>query len=70
MSENNLVSEKEKKIALGLACAADVTAAVIQRLAGADLGNSINGNVLTREAVQMSAMKTLADKLEKRTNAM
>ena len=68
MSEE-IISQNERQIALALAVASDVTSAVVKRLSGGDLSNSINGNTLSRESVQLAAMKTLSDKLDKRTTS-
>lgn len=67
MSKEN-VSVETASTALVLANAAELTAAIIQRVAGNDLSTAINGQSLTRESIQDLAMAKLRDKIVKRVN--
>ncbi len=53
------ISQTVAVSAITIANAAELTAAVIHRIAGKDISNSFNGETLTRESVQNLAISRL-----------
>lgn len=63
LNESNALNQKEHETSLILANAAELTAAVIKKVAGNDISTAINGSPLTREVIYNLLLSKLIKKL-------
>lgn len=63
LNENNMLNQKEHETALILSNAAELTAAVIKKVAGNDISTALNGSPLTREVIHNLVLSKLTEKL-------
>lgn len=69
MSANELLNENETRTAVTLANAGELTANIIKEIAGNDVSNSLNNNVITRDLIVNMACRRINANLMKRLNA-
>lgn len=71
MSQENseTVNDRLHESALVLANASELAAAVIKRVAGNDISNSINGSTAGREMVQNLLLRSMTKNLRQQTSA-
>ena len=63
MDGTEKISEAVHMTALVLANAAELTAAIIGKIAGNDISTAVNGSPLTREMIKSLAIQNMANKL-------